>query len=111
MSIRFEDLISNHEEANAQRDSITGATGSAVSFVPTEIYPHSRGKGFGVYGHLKDDDTQWGFVNVFANQLTLSNGVTTMTIIEDYISDNEAMPAVMSSKDGQLKLAKGLRFK
>lgn len=111
MSIRFEDLISNHEEAVAQRDSISGVTGTAVSFVPTEVYPHSRGEGFGVYGHLEDDDTQWGFVNVFANQLTLSNGIKTLDLINDYIDDEEAMPAVIASKDGQLKLPKGLRFK
>lgn len=111
MSIRFEDLIDNNEEASPQRNSITGPAGSAVSFVPTEIYPHSRGDGFGVYGHLADDDTQWGFVNVFANQLTLSNGMATKTLIEDYISDEDSMPAVMASKPGQLKLPKGLKFK
>ena len=110
MSIRFPDLM-NHEEAVAQRDSITGAAGTAVSFVPTEIYPHSRGDGFGVYGHLEDDDTQWGFVNVFANQLTLSNGLKTLDLINEYIDDEDAMPAVIASKDGQLKLPKGLRFK
>ena len=110
MSIRFEDLIHVHEEASAQRDSITGKTGAAVSFVPKEIYPHSRGDGFGVYGHLEDDDTQWGFVNVFASQLTLNTGTSTMSIIEDYISDGDAMPASLASKDGQLKLPKGLKF-
>tara|TARA_R100000963_G_C4597559_1_gene72424 strand:- start:52 stop:411 length:360 start_codon:yes stop_codon:yes gene_type:complete len=103
------------EDRTGRRTSrITGNVDEQVEFVPTRICesedPDSQ-VAFGVFGHLFDDESKTGFVNVFVDQLVLEGGhMTTRELVKAHMDENLAMTARMGKTPGQLKLIKGLRF-
>ncbi len=112
--VSFKELANQKRARRGKSTKITGTKDAEIDLIALSIHPHDEGDGFGVLGHLVDDETCKGFVNVFDDQLLIDDGsehgVSTRALMEIHIRDSLVVTGRMSGTPGQLRLVKGLKF-